>query len=124
MNVDKLMDEVGKLVFPETNKTVTVPAGESKKIKINFILTCGACPEQYDAFEDGRLIGYLRLRSGFFTVDYIDGKGEYERVFEDCPEGDGVFADEVERQFYLIEAALALVKKMDTRVDCKCCGSD
>lgn len=29
-----------------------------------FVLTCPACPEQYDMYADGVVVGYVRLRSG------------------------------------------------------------
>ena len=34
-----------------------------------LILTCGACPEQYDVFDGDRQVGYLRLRHGHFRAD-------------------------------------------------------
>lgn len=38
----------------------------------HFILeqTCYAYPEQYDVFLDGKQVGYLRLRHGYFRCDY------------------------------------------------------
>jgi hypothetical protein len=36
---------------------------------IELVQTCSACPEQYDAFENGRQVGYLRLRHGYFYVE-------------------------------------------------------
>lgn len=43
---------------------------------ITLKLTCASCPEQYDAYKDGKLVGYLRVRHGSFTVR--------------CPDVDGV----------------------------------
>ena len=40
--------------------------------EVELIKTCHACPEQYDAFFQGKQIGYLRLRHGEFRVDYPD----------------------------------------------------
>jgi len=37
-------------------------------MKITLVETCGACPEQYDAMVGDRMVGYLRLRYGNFTV--------------------------------------------------------
>jgi len=34
-----------------------------------LVLTCGACPEQYDVFKNGQQVGYLRLRHGFFSAE-------------------------------------------------------
>ena len=66
---------------------------------IKLQMTCGACPEQYDAFLDGRQVGYLRLRHSTFRVDCPDCGGE--TVFStDEVEGDGVFVEH-ERQAFL-----------------------
>jgi hypothetical protein len=41
--------------------------------------TCSACPEQYDAFFNGALVGYLRLRHGYFYCENTsDGSIVYE----------------------------------------------
>ena len=37
-------------------------------MKIIFVQTGSACPEQYDAMMDDQRVGYLRLRYGNFTV--------------------------------------------------------
>ena len=69
--------------------------------------TCGACPEQYDALdENGRQVGYLRLRHGYFTVEVPDCGGTV--VYEAEPDGDGLF-DPGERQRYL-DAAVAAIR--------------
>lgn len=61
--------------------------------------TCGACPEQYDAYDPaGKQVGYLRLRHGWFTVDMPDVGGV--QVYSAQPDGDGMFTDE-ERDGYL-----------------------
>jgi hypothetical protein len=57
--------------------------------------TCIACPEQYDAFVDGRQVGYLRLRHGHFRVHYPDVGGEI--VYQSHPSGDGMFGDDERR---------------------------
>lgn len=76
---------------------------------IDLVLTCGACPEQYDAFKDGVQVGYLRLRHGVFRVDYPDCGGE--TIFDAFPEGDGYFDCE-EREFFLLEAVKAINSKL------------
>ncbi len=76
----------------------------------NLVLTCGACPEQYDVFKDGEQVGYLRLRHGFFRADYPDCGGE--TVYEASPNGDGMF-DDSERQMYLENAIAALDKHIE-----------
>jgi len=78
--------------------------------KIKLVQTCGACPEQYDAFdENDKLVGYLRLRHGHFTVEYPDVNGEL--IFAANPKGDGEFYDD-ERVQYLLMAKEAIHKKI------------
>jgi hypothetical protein len=72
---------------------------------IDLVQTCGACPEQYDAFCQGIQVGYLRLRHGSFSVRAPDYGGEV--VFEGEPDGDGIFADH-EREGYLDAAKKAI----------------
>jgi len=69
-----------------------------------LVLTCYACPEQYDVFDDeGNQVAYLRLRHGRFRVDCPDYGGE--RVYEiTTGEGDGIFYDDEERIIHLREA--------------------
>lgn len=76
--------------------------------KIELVKTCGACPEQYDAFIDGEKVGYLRLRHGYFTVYYPDVGGEL--IYSAEPKGDGMFEFE-EREGYLAAARLAIINK-------------
>jgi hypothetical protein len=69
---------------------------------ISLTQTCGACPEQYDAYApDGRKVAYLRLRHGHFTVDMPHAGGT--TVYSAEPSGDGIFAPD-ERDDYLREA--------------------
>ena len=73
--------------------------------------TCGACPEQYDAYfdygddEGPQLVGYLRMRHGQFTVEvpYVGGK----LVFISHTRGDGTFEVE-EREHFLTVACKAI----------------
>jgi hypothetical protein len=81
-----------------------------KDIVINnyrLICTCGACPEQYDVFEEatGKQVGYLRLRHGYFRADVPDCGGE--TVYESFTGGDGIF-DEDERITELTAAVAAI----------------
>lgn len=77
--------------------------------KIKLILTCSACPEQYDAFLGSKQVGYLRLRGGWFRVDYPDVGGK--TIYEARPSGDGAFSDD-ERDHYLNEATMAIEKEL------------
>lgn len=72
-----------------------------------LILTCSACPEQYDVYKGKQRIGYLRLRHGWFRADYPDCGGM--TVYEAEPKGDGAFEDD-ERDKFLGEAVAALLK--------------
>lgn len=40
-------------------------------MKIKWVQTCNACPEQYDLYNEdtGKLIGYVRERHGMLTVN-------------------------------------------------------
>lgn len=77
---------------------------------ILLVQTCGACPEQYDAFLGDRQVGYLRLRHGLFYVDFpaCDGETIYET--EEVL-GDGIF-DESEREKFLSIAKRAILRKL------------
>lgn len=75
---------------------------------LTLVLTCGACPEQYDVFNTkDEQVGYLRLRHGNFTVECPDVRGTL--VYAAQPKGDGIFEYE-EREFYLTEAVKAINK--------------
>jgi hypothetical protein len=76
---------------------------------LTFTMTCVACPEQYDVHLDGRRVGYLRLRHGYFSVEVPDSGGE--TVYEAEPDGDGCF-EEHERAGYLVAAALAIKARL------------
>lgn len=72
--------------------------------------TCPACPEQYDVFtqtEPGviELVGYLRLRHGYFRADVPCCGGE--TVYTTNTKGDGIF-DEDERIPELTNAIKAI----------------
>jgi hypothetical protein len=73
--------------------------------KIKYVMTCGACPEQYDAFYEDICIGYLRLRHGRFICEYLPTGATVYSAYTD---GDGIFED-YEREKYLEYAALALI---------------
>jgi hypothetical protein len=66
--------------------------------------TCDAYPEQYDAYKDGKYVGYFRLRHGIFTVEDADLTCY---IFSGVPNGDGQFEDD-ERDQWLRRGCLAL----------------
>jgi hypothetical protein len=69
-------------------------------------MTCGSCPEQYDVYleETKQLVGYLRLRHGWFRCDYVDETSQHMTIFStNDVKGDGSFEDD-EREGHLTEA--------------------
>ena len=84
-------------------------------MKINgleFELTCGACPEQYDVLdESGKQVGYVRLRWGCFRVDYpeVGHKTVLEEPYghEMC----GEFVTDEDRLACLTRAADAIAQE-------------
>lgn len=71
--------------------------------------TCESCPEQYDVFDsDGAMVGYLRLRNGWFRADVPDCGGETVYQYWFLDDGlKGSFTDE-ERPYYLKQAIAAI----------------
>lgn len=76
---------------------------------INLQLTWEFCPEQYEAFLDGKLVGYLRLRAGTFIVEFPSAAGE--TIYEASPRGQGCF-EEDERDHYLRLAIDAIYNRV------------
>jgi len=74
--------------------------------KIELVQTCFACPEQYDAYFEGKIVGYLRLRHGYFRAEYLG-----EVVYDANTIGDGIF-DSDERELYLSESKRAIYEAM------------
>lgn len=75
-----------------------------------LVCTCPACPEQYDVFDaDGKQVGYLRLRHGYFRADFPSHRGE--TIYESHPKGDGIF-DDAERPIELKKAIAAIHAKV------------
>lgn len=72
-------------------------------------LTCLACPEQYDVFFNGFQVGYLRLRGGWFTVEYPGVMGVM--ILCEYPKGDGFF-EHFERFNYMCKALRAIKSVM------------
>ena len=79
---------------------------------IVLICTCGACPEQYDAYYKDNKVAYLRLRHGFFHTSMpgtIPSGGNV--VYSAETIGDGLFT-ESERDFHLNKAKEAIVEHL------------
>lgn len=81
--------------------------------KFELKQTCFACPEQYDVFYGGEQVGYLRLRHGSFTCDYPNSGGE--TVYWSPVRGDGTFYDEMERQYHIKRALMAINEKLEEK---------
>jgi len=76
----------------------------------------GECPEQYDVILEGKRVGYLRLRHGYFRADVFsetNDDDDIKVVYEGSPRGDGSFEDE-ERHFYLQAAVMAIKLYIET----------
>jgi len=81
--------------------------------ELNFIGTCGSCPEQYDVVNsDGYYVGYIRLRGGNFRVEFpdINGMTLFTDRFED--NWKGCFDSEDERMKYLEIAATCINEEL------------
>lgn len=103
-------DSLGDAMYKLNEEDIDKAIGLDQELldKVELVQTCYACPEQYDVFLEGKQIGYLRLRHGYFRADYPDHTGE--TVYDANPIGDGIF-EESEREGYLNMAKRALIKK-------------
>lgn len=82
--------------------------------------TCECCPEQYWAHKGSRIIGYIRLRWGHLTCDYLP-KGKltnndirvYDKIFNERVNDNfkGSFDTEEEREYWLNKCKEALLNK-------------
>jgi hypothetical protein len=76
---------------------------------LRFVLTCIACPEQYEVFDGERQVGYVRLRHGWLRVDYPECGGEVLlENGENDDIGDGMFETDELRDAWLTRAAQAI----------------
>lgn len=106
LKIDELLsylENAGVLAADEASGT------EGTELIIELKRTSYAMPEQYEAFIDGRQVGYLRLRHGTFRANHPDHMGPQVYLAETL--GDGSF-DDSEREDQ-IRAALVAVLKAD-----------
>lgn len=83
--------------------------GDISILGLKLDQTCGACPEQYDVYLGEKVVGYLRLRHGYFTARAYQ---PVERVvYETETTGDGMF-DYSEREYHLKKALKAIALAM------------
>jgi len=88
---------------------------QAPTMKMKLVKTSEFSPEQYEAFDElGNQVGYLRLRHGWFRVDYPKHGGE--TIYEAHPKGDGIFEDD-ERDLFLQQAYNAIVSKLSRSND-------
>lgn len=93
-----------------------------EETQLMFKLTCIACPEQYDVLSGSDVVGYVRLRHGYFRCNRVEG-GSIQRdkdvLAMDLPDedGDGEFADQETRDFYLDLCARALNRNLGGQRD-------
>ena len=98
-------DPVADRCFPVSGMPEPTPEVSTLAAEIDLRMTCGACPEQYDAYIGELQVGYLRLRHGAFRVDVPQCGGEV--AYAAYPEGDGCFTDS-DQDHYLNEAKRAI----------------
>lgn len=79
-------------------------------LDLTLVMTCGACPEQYDVMRGEETVGYLRLRHGHFTAHLWGPSGPL--VYRADTVGDGLF-DEDERQPQLSAALTAIRMRLE-----------
>lgn len=79
---------------------------------MRLVRTCPGCPEQYDVYKKGELVGYLRLRHGFFEARFGGVTGP--SVYRSYTDGDGAFTDE-ERNHHLKKAKKAIKRAWKKR---------
>lgn len=77
---------------------------------LTLVITCPACPEQYDVFKGDKQVAYFRLRHGVFTVDYPDVEGD--EIYYAEPKGNGIF-DKDERLNYMAKAMRVVLNKIN-----------
>jgi len=110
IDIANLPDELINDEFEEENID---KANQEELETIELVQTCGACPEQYEAFIKNKQVGYLRLRHGVFSVESPDCGGEI--IYEATLNGDGIF-DEDERDYYLNAAKSAILKHIKSNL--------
>ncbi len=79
---------------------------------LNFVMTCGACPEQYDVFRGENEVGYVRLRWGHLSCDAPYGTTVFDAQID---EGGwrGLFESPEEREKWLTKCAKEINSAME-----------
>lgn len=80
---------------------------------VELVQTCGACPEQYDMFLHGELVGYFRLRHSHYTVE-MDGNYSGMVLSEEyCPGRDAGIFDYEDREAALTRGITAVLNRIE-----------
>lgn len=83
-------------------------------MKIKFVRTCTACPEQYDVLNEyGNEVCYIRLRNGFLYAECPCSGGVTILEAEGIARGNfggGCFESEEQRKFWLKRIAEAMAE--------------
>ena len=83
-----------------------------QEIKNSIMLdkTCWACPEQWDAYYGGKIVGYIRLRWGHMTVECPDVDGELVYSMRADDGMMGIFSSNHEEKLFLDKALTAIAE--------------
>lgn len=79
--------------------------------QITLEMTCGACPEAYNAYFRGEYVGSLRLRYGLFSVRDDFNNLLYQDVISDNLVG--IFPDDKSRKKFLKIARKRLARELE-----------
>jgi hypothetical protein len=80
---------------------------------LRFVMTCIACPEQYDVFDSsGKQGGYVRSRYGEVRCDFPECGGK--TIYEAFPEGirGDCFETDEDRTYHLKEIVRRIKEKV------------
>lgn len=78
--------------------------------KIVLEQTCWACPAQWDAYYNGKIVGYIRLRYGCMTVECPDVGGELVYSMHSDDGLQGMFHSGFEEELFLNKALNAIAE--------------
>ena len=110
MSSDKALNRTTPENFMTTNEI-----GEPRSFsvdKYDVMMTCSACPEQYDVYKGANQVGYLRLRHGSFRAEYPDCGGK-EVYYANTGYGD--FENDKDRAVHILKAIIAINKEVEKR---------
>lgn len=80
---------------------------------LSFYKTCSVCPEQYDVYKDGCIVGYVRLRWGELTCEYPDVFGDLIYSASIGDSFSGTFESEDQRQTHLRNIANKIIERIE-----------